>query len=165
MSHIEHRIESKSIVARCGVLTLSDTRTLADDSSGARIRDALEHAGHQVARRELIADEPAQLSLLLDEWTSSEAIITTGGTGISRRDSTIEVVEAAIDQTIPGFGELFRMLSFREIGSAAMLSRATAGLMRGKPIFALPGSTSAVDLAMKHLIVPELRHLLGQLRK
>src|SRR5205807_9835620 len=162
MAYQEHVRDAQALSARCAVVTLSDTRTPETDRSGKRIRELLEGDAHAVARYQLISDEPATLHALLTELLSEnelDAVITNGGTGISRRDTTIEVVETHLDQVLPGFGELFRFLSFHEIGSGAMLSRAIGGVARGKLLFAMPGSTPAVELAMTKLIVPELKHL------
>jgi len=168
MAYLDHVRESEQVVARCAVITLSDTRTLETDKSGRRIRELLETEHHDVVRHEIIPDEASQLQTLLTGLLSVrdlDVVLTNGGTGISRRDTTIEVVETYLDQTLPGFGELFRMLSFADIGSGAILSRAIGGVARGKLLFALPGSTGAVELAMTKLILPELRHLVHEMRK
>lgn len=168
MAYQAHLRDARSISARCAIITLSDTRKPETDKSGKRIRELLETAGHSVARYELIPDDLGALHALLTEMLSGqdlEAVLTNGGTGVSRRDTTIEVVETHLDQTLPGFGELFRMLSWQEIGSGAMLSRAVGGISRGKMLFAMPGSTGAVELAMTKLILPELKHLVHELRK
>ena len=168
MAYQEHITSAREIVARCAVVTLSDTRTAGTDKSGQRIRELVAQAGHQAARYDLIKDDPAELEpllLALRADDSVDVILTNGGTGIAARDRTIDVVEKMFDQALPGFGELFRMLSWEQIGSGAMLSRAAAGVSRRKPIFAMPGSTKAVDLAMTRLILPELRHILWELRK
>lgn len=168
MAYQEHLRVSESISARCAIITLSDTRTEETDKSGRRIRELLENAGHAVSRYRLIPDDLSALHALLTEVLASpdlDAVLTNGGTGVSRRDTTVEVVETHLDQTLPGFGELFRMLSWQEIGSGAMLSRAVGGVARGKLLFAMPGSTGAVELAMTKLILPELRHLVHELRK
>jgi molybdenum cofactor biosynthesis protein B len=147
------------------VVTVSDTRTPETDTSGQAIADLLEEAGHIVTGRALLPDEPAEVSGLVRDLLARadvQAVITTGGTGVSRRDSTYEAITALIDKELPGFGELFRMISFREIGAAAMLSRATAGIAGGRVIFALPGSEHAVRLAMRQLIVPELGHVVRE---
>jgi molybdenum cofactor biosynthesis protein B len=167
MSVAAHRAHSPAVVRAC-VLTISDTRTLATETSGRTIADLLEAAGHQVVARDLVRDEPAEITGLVRSWidrAEADAIITTGGTGISGRDSTAEAVAALFDKPLPGFGELFRMLSFAEIGAAAMLSRATAGVAGRVAIFLLPGSEAAVRLAMTRLILPELRHVVGELRR
>ncbi|MHC5025831.1 MAG: MogA/MoaB family molybdenum cofactor biosynthesis protein [Planctomycetota bacterium] len=151
----------------CAVLTISDSRTKAQDRSGDRIVERLVAADHVVDRRALVKDEPDQIAAQLEAWRDEDgvrAIITTGGTGVSLRDTTVEVVRSMIDIELDGFGELFRMLSYEEIGAAAMLSRAVAGIAPGRLpvgtlIFALPGSVAAVTLAMDKLIVPQLRHL------
>src|SRR5207237_1740063 len=139
------------------VMTLSDTRTPDTDKSGARIRELLEADRHAVVFYRVLKDDPNALQELLIELLDRndiDAILTNGGTGVSRRDHTIEVVQRRLDQPLPGFGELFRMLSWEQIGSGAMLSRAVGGVARGKLLFGLPGSTSAVELAMTRLILP-----------
>ncbi|QOV89587.1 MogA/MoaB family molybdenum cofactor biosynthesis protein [Humisphaera borealis] len=168
MSYQQHQAQAAVIVAGIAIVTLSDTRTEADDTSGQSIRKSVEHAGHIVARYQLIRDEPAELRVVLEALladASVDVILTNGGTGISRRDQTIDVIERVIDKPLPGYGELFRMLSWEQIGSGAMLSRACGGVARGKLLFAMPGSTKAVELAMSRLILPELKHLLKELRK
>lgn len=173
MAHDQHVRAANDVVARCGVITLSDTRTPDTDSSGGMIRAMLTEAGHQVARYELIPDDPSRLTPLLDEILAStdvDAVITNGGTGIARRDQTVAVVERRITQPLPGFGELFRMLSWEQVGASAMLSRAVGGIAHdsggvGKPVFALPGSAKAVELAMSKLVLPAVRHILWELRK
>jgi molybdenum cofactor biosynthesis protein B len=149
---------------RCGIITISDTRTPEDDTSGAAIRDALMAQGHAIVGYNVVKDEPAQIVALVRELNAAgcKVIITNGGTGIARRDSTFEAVDALLEKRLPGFGELFRMLSYQDIGPAAMLSRATAGVYRGTLIFCLPGSTGAVRLAMDKLIMPELDHLVWE---
>lgn len=167
MSVAEHRAHSPAHVA-CFVLTVSDTRTLATETSGRTIAELLAREGHTVTGRAVVRDEPAEVTRVLrDEIARGEAraIITTGGTGIAKRDSTYEAVTALLDKRLDGFGELFRMLSFQEIGSAAMLSRATAGVSGGRAIFMLPGSEAAVRLAMERLILPELGHVVRELTK
>ena len=164
----QHKSAAERIVAHCAVVTLSDTRDEQSDTSGRRIRELLAEGGHHVARYAVIPDDPARLEALLDELVHArdiDAILTNGGTGISRRDQTIDVIERLIDHPLPGFGELFRMLSWDQIASGAMLSRAAGGVARGKLLFATPGSTAAVELAMTKLILPELKHLLGELHK
>jgi molybdenum cofactor biosynthesis protein B len=168
MSVRQHRDHSKGLKARCAIVTLSDTRTPDTDISGHKIRELLTTDGHGVAQYDLIPDNPDRLRALLNQLLDNpeiDAIITNGGTGVSPRDQTIPIIEATLDVTLPGFGELFRMQSFHEIGSAAMLSRATGGIARNKLLFALPGSPAAVELGMKKLLLPEISHLLGQLRK
>jgi molybdenum cofactor biosynthesis protein B len=168
MSYAQHQSESKSIAARAAIITLSDTRTKATDTSGSAISLQLTGAGHFVLAYHLIPDEPAALNVLLDQLLANpeiDVILTNGGTGISQRDQTIDVLSRRIERPLPGFGELFRMLSWAEIGSGAMLSRACGGVLKGKLLFAMPGSTKAVELAMSRLIIPELQHLLRELRK
>ncbi len=168
MAYDAHLQQSSEIAARCAVITLSDTRTAATDKSGQAILQALKDAGHNVASYEVLPDDAAKLLAALEAAIARDdldAIITNGGTGISERDRTIPTIEQILDQALPGFGELFRMLSWEQIGSGAMLSRALAGMANRKMIFALPGSTKAVELAMSRLILPELRHLIHELRK
>lgn len=164
----QHQSDARHIAVGCAVLTLSDTRTVDTDKSGQRMRELLKADGHLVAYYEVLPDDPQRLRTELELLLSNHdihAILTNGGTGISRRDQTIGVIEQVIETPLPGFGELFRMLSWQQIGSGAMLSRAAGGIARGKLFFALPGSTAAVELAMTKLILPEIRHLLGELRK
>ena len=167
MSVDAHRTAAPQVV-RCFVLTVSDTRTLATETSGRAIASLLDEAGHTVTDRQIVRDEPAEVARLLRQQVDggrADVIITTGGTGISARDSTYEAAVAIFDKQLTGFGELFRVLSFQEIGSAAMLSRATAGIVGRVAIFLLPGSEAAVRLAMTRLILPELGHVVGELRK
>jgi molybdenum cofactor biosynthesis protein B len=164
----DHARNADSLAARCAVITLSDTRTAETDKSGRRIRELLEDEGHAVAHYQILRDEPQPLAGTLEALLSRgdvDAVLTNGGTGVGRRDQTIGVIEKTIEQPLPGFGELFRMLSWQQIGSGAMLSRAAGGIARGKLLFAMPGSTAAVELAMTKLILPEVRHLLMELRK
>lgn len=168
MSHTDHKSAATAISTRCAVITLSDTRTVETDKSGKRVIELLTAAGHTAVKYHVMKDEPTLLQPVLENLLAGGAvdvILTTGGTGISRRDATVGVIESLLDQPLPGFGELFRMLSWQEIGSAAMLSRAVGGIGGGKVIFAMPGSTAAVELAMTKLVLPELQHLLGELRK
>jgi molybdenum cofactor biosynthesis protein B len=167
VSHIDHKAHGPASVA-CFVLTVSDTRTPETDSSGRAIRELLTAARHTVAGQAIVRDEPASVrEHVLEQCASAmtQVIITTGGTGITSRDGTYEAVTALIEKRLDGFGELFRMLSFQEIGSAAMMSRATAGTVKGKVVFVLPGSENAVRLAMTRLIIPELAHVVQQVRK
>jgi molybdopterin adenylyltransferase len=164
MSHTEHKQLSPAI-AHCYILTISDTRTLATDSSGRTICDLLWAEGHQVTGRKIVRDEPEQVREAIAAQLANQdvqVIITTGGTGITSRDTTYETISALLDKKLDGFGELFRMLSYEEIGSAAMLSRAVGGLATGKVVLALPGSEGAVRLAMTKLILPELGHLVRE---
>ena len=167
MGVTDHKAQAPASVG-CFVLTVSDTRTIATDTSGRAIRDLLEGAGHQVVGATLVRDEPDQVTGVIRRQLadpSTRVIVTTGGTGITSRDGTFEAVDRLLEKRLTGFGELFRMLSFQEIGSAAMLSRAAAGTVGAKAIFVLPGSENAVRLAMTRLIVPELGHVVQQLNK
>lgn len=150
------------------VLTVSTSRIGATDKSGPLLRGLLEAAGHHVAGHGIVVDDPAAIGAALDAALGDPAVqvvVLTGGTGISARDCTPAVVRPRLDRLLPGFGELFRLLSWQEIGSAAMLSDAVAGIAGGKPVFALPGSTGACRLAMEKLILPELGHLTAELGK
>ncbi|MBX6341733.1 MAG: molybdenum cofactor biosynthesis protein MoaB [Thermomicrobiaceae bacterium] len=163
----EHRERAPASV-RCAVVTVSDTRTPETDVSGAMIRERLEAAGHVVLDYRIVRDEPEQIGALLDALAARgdcDAIIFNGGTGIARRDTTYDVVSARLDKRIDGFGELFRALSYDQIGPAAMLSRATAGVYRGAIVILTPGSSNAVDLALTKLILPELAHMVYEIRK
>ncbi len=167
MSHLDHKATSPASV-RCYVLTISDTRTPATDTSGRAIAELLEAAGHDVAGRSIVKDDPeairSTIAKQLDASTA-QVIITTGGTGITSRDSTYEVVCNLLDKRLEGFGELFRMLSYQEIGPSAMLSRACAGTAQGKIVVSLPGSENAVRLGMTKLLLPELGHLVRELSR
>jgi len=143
-----------------GVLTASDSRSAETDESGRLIRDLLTAAGHRVEYSEVLPDDPARIrKALLDNLQNLDAIIVNGGTGIAARDSTIEAVRVLLDKELEGFGELFRMLSFQEIGAAAMMSGAVAGVRHGKFVAAIPGSPDACRLAMEKLLIPELGHI------
>lgn len=153
---------------RCAVITVSDTRDGSSDRSGALIRELLFAAGHETRVYSIVPDDPARIGGLLRELSGEggvDAVLMNGGTGISPRDTTVETVTSLLDRTLPGFGELFRMLSWEEIGAAAMLSRAVAGHIGRVAVFSMPGSTGAVRLAMEKLILPELGHVIQQLRK
>jgi molybdopterin adenylyltransferase len=144
------------------VITVSDTRTLENDTGGQTVIDHLLAAGHLLHSRHIIRDEPQPMRELLTTLCNEldlRAILLTGGTGISSRDQTYETVTALLDKSLPGYGELFRQLSYTEIGPAAILSRATGGVMRGKVVLTMPGSPNGVKLAMEKIIVPQLRHL------
>jgi len=167
MSHEAHRAEAPASV-RCQIVTISDTRTLDTDTSGRAIADLLRQAGHEVLERVVVKDDRAAIRAVLVEMldrADARAVITTGGTGISSRDNTFEVVNGLLEKRLDGFGELFRMLSYQEIGPAAMLSRACAGSARGKLVAALPGSEPAVRLAMTKLLLPELGHLVREVTR
>jgi molybdenum cofactor biosynthesis protein B len=164
---VGHRAAAPDSV-RCAVLTISDTRTEDTDTSGGVIRDMLRLTGHKVADYQIVPDDPEIIQRMLTEWIGNEdiqAILTNGGTGISARDTTYDAIAALLQKRIDGFGELFRMLSWQEIGAAAMLSRAVAGVAGNTLVVAMPGSTNAVRLAMTKLIVPELGHLVYEIDK
>lgn len=162
-----HREEKR--VAKCMVITISDTRDQSTDKSGDLIQAYLKEAGHEVIDRVIIPDEESSIEQVVKEGSlrsQVDVILTSGGTGISRRDVTIETVEKLFDKHITGFGELFRMLSYTEdIGSAAIMSRASAGVVNNKAVFSMPGSSAAVKLAMEKLIMPELSHVVFELNK
>jgi len=151
---------------RCFVLTISDTRTPATDASGDAIVETLTAAGHAITGRAIVPDDPGAVRAAVGgQALAAEAIITTGGTGITARDSTFEAISSLLDKRLDGFGELFRMLSYEQIGSAAMLSRACAGTIGRCAVFSLPGSEAAVRLAMTTLIVPEIGHVVRELNR
>ena len=165
MSVEQHRKDVPANL-RCAVLTISDTRTSSTDASGDAIAHALTGAGHSVVSRQIVHDDPSTVR----DWVSAAAtdvsvIVTTGGTGITSRDSTYEALVGLLDKRLDGFGELFRMLSYEQIGSAAMLSRACAGTIGSTAVFALPGAKQAVELAMEKLILPEIGHVLRELQR
>lgn len=154
--------------ARCAVITVSDTRTLENDTGGQGVSERLTAAGHVVAERAIIRDEPGPMRELLERLTGREdidAVLLTGGTGISSRDQTFETVSGMLDKPLPGYGEIFRMLSYQEIGPAAILSRAVGGLVGRTVVLTMPGSPAAVRLAMEKIIVPQLPHLLREARR
>jgi len=166
-SDAEHKRQAPAIV-RCYVITISDTRTEDTDDSGRAICTHLEAAGHTIAGRAIVRDDARLVRGTIERQLASldvDAIICTGGTGISSRDTTFEAVDSLIEKHLDGFGELFRMLSYQEIGAAAMMSRATAGLAAGRIVIALPGSEAAVRLAMDRLVLPEIGHLVQQAKK
>ena len=166
MSYHTHKALSRETPIRCAVITISDTRTEATDKSGALMKERLLAAGHDVAAYHLVPDEPDAITALVRKLAGDiDVILLNGGTGISRRDTTFEALTGLFEKTLPGFGELFRMLSFEEIGAGAMLSRATAGVYREAVIFPTPGSTGAVRLAMDRLILPEMAHLVWELAR
>jgi molybdenum cofactor biosynthesis protein B len=158
-----HRKDAPKSV-RCFVLTISDTRTLDTDTSGNAIVAALETAGHVVAGRQIVRDDPSAVQAAV-KAASADVVITTGGTGITSRDGTYEALSAMFEKKLDGFGELFRMLSYEQIGSAAMMTRACAGVIGRTAVFSLPGSEHAVRLAMEKLIVPEMGHVVRELRR
>jgi molybdopterin adenylyltransferase len=163
----QHRSEGPPVV-RCAVITVSDTRTLETDVGGRTIVELLSAAGHEIADRQITRDDPAQIGQLLaelDRRADIDAILLTGGTGIGSRDQTFETVSGLLSKPLPGYGELFRMLSYEQVGAAAMLSRAIGGLMGRKVLLTMPGSVAAVQLAMEKLILPELSHLVREARR
>ena len=167
MSVAEHKAHAPVSVS-CFVLTVSDTRTEANDTGGQAIRELLQTNNHVVTGHAIVRDDPAAVAVAVNVCladAATQVIITTGGTGITSRDGTYEAIDALLEKRLTGFGELFRMLSYEQIGPAAMMSRATAGRTKDKAIFVLPGSPDAVRLAMTKLILPELGHVVQQLRR
>lgn len=166
-SDVEHKAQAPQSVS-CYIITVSDTRSEATDASGRAIVELLTGAGHQIAGRTIVRDDAALVRSTIERqlaYKASQVIITTGGTGITSRDGTYEAIDGLLEKRLDGFGELFRMLSFEQIGAAAMLTRATAGTLQRTAIFVLPGSEHAVRLAMTRLILPELGHVLQQLSR
>jgi molybdopterin adenylyltransferase len=162
----EHKEKAQKTV-RCFVITVSDSRDENTDTSGQTIKQFLSAAGHHAAGYRIVKDEPVEIAALLEEVLGKadvEAVIVNGGTGIAPRDGTYEVVSRFLDKKLDGFGEIFRYLSYLDIGSAAIMSRAAAGTARGKVLISLPGSKGAVALAMEKLILPEIRHMVSQLQ-
>ena len=149
------------------IVTVSDTRTPETDVSGSLIRELAEAAGHRIEGYRIVKDEPDEVEAALRDFTGGAAqlVIFNGGTGISQRDRTYDVISRALEKTLPGFGEIFRMLSYEEVGAAAMLSRATAGVHNGTVVVSTPGSPNAVRLAMEKLILPEIQHLAWELTR
>lgn len=159
--------DSNAIAVNCAVITVSDTRTVATDKSGRIIQQLLQDVNHNIVEYTIIKDEIPQIQawlLKLDANDNIDAIIINGGTGIAPRDTTYDVVSSWLEKSLPGFGEIFRWLSYQEIGSRAIASRAVAGVKNSKLIFSIPGSSNAVKLAMSELILPELNHLIKQLQ-
>lgn len=169
MSAEEHKAQAAASheSVPIAIVTVSDTRTADTDRSGQTIRALAEEAGHTIVGYRIVKDEPEQVQAALEEFASGPAqmIIFNGGTGVSRRDQTYDVLARALEKELPGFGEIFRMLSHAEIGSAAMMSRATAGIYRGCAVISVPGSTNAVKLAMTQLVLPEIRHLAWEMTR
>jgi molybdopterin adenylyltransferase len=165
---VEKHREASPEKIRVAVLTVSDTRTPETDTGGNIIVELMQGAGHEISHREIVKDDAPRIEVVLQELLADagvDAIITTGGTGISARDTTYEIVSRRIDKKLDGFGELFRVLSYEEIGAAAMLSRAVAGASGSMFLACLPGSSNAVRLAVEKLLVPEISHLVFELRK
>jgi molybdopterin adenylyltransferase len=164
---LEHKATAPRTVG-CWVLTVSDTKTPETDTSGALIRKLLTDAGHPVVGSSIVRDEPKDVQRVIREACASDAVkvvIATGGTGITSRDSTYEAIDAMLDKRLPGFGELFRMLSYQEIGAAAMLSRAQLGIHARRIVVSLPGSPNACRLALEKLLIPELPHLVREVSR
>lgn len=167
MTHQPHP-DLPGLTVSCAVITVSDTRSPQTDNSGQRIEQLLVAARHTIGFYAIVKDEPEQIRAQLASFgqrADLDVAIFNGGTGIAPRDTTYEAIASLLEKTLPGFGELFRYLSYQEIGSRAMASRAIAGVYQGKLIFSLPGSTNAVQLAIEKLILPELTHLVEQLRQ
>lgn len=166
MSVAEHKEKGKKSVG-CFVLTVSDTRDESSDQSGQLIKNLLAEQGHPLVGYRIVKDEPAEIESLLKQTLANsavEAVVVNGGTGIAPRDGTYEVIDRFLEKRLDGFGEIFRFLSYQDIGSAAIMSRAVAGSAKGKVLISLPGSRGAVELAMRRLILPELGHLVSQLQ-
>lgn len=167
MSAVPHP-DTAALSVSCAVITVSDTRTMETDRSGQAIKTLLQESGHTIASYTLVPDEPVQVrSQIMDlsQRLDVSAILLNGGTGIAPRDTTYDAIAGLLDKTLPGFGEIFRWLSYQDIGSRAMASRAIAGTLGNTLIFSMPGSTNAVTLALQQLILPELRHLVSQLNQ
>lgn len=167
MSLEDHKAKEKRVT--CMVVTISDTRNDLTDKSGQLVVQLLEKSGHHVVIKKIVSDEETEIKHVIDDGRGNpdiDAILTNGGTGIANRDVTIETVKSMLDKEIPGFGELFRSLSYSEdIGSAAILSRAIAGIANHTAVFSMPGSSGAVRLAMERLILPELSHVVHEVKK
>lgn len=167
MSVEDHKSKAPKSV-NLAIITVSDTRTEADDSSGMAIADIMARAGHSIVRRAIVKDEIEEIQKALRELIEDngvQAVVMNGGTGIARRDVTLEAVTPFVEKSIPGFGELFRALSFNQVGSAAMMSRASAFVTERKIVFCLPGSEKAVGLAVEKLIAPELGHMVWEAQR
>lgn len=163
----QHRREASKTV-RCAVITVSDTRTLENDRGGQMLAESLAAAGHTIMRREIVPDDPNRIRAVIEELADAaalDAILITGGTGIAARDQTYETVSGLLTKTLPGYGELFRMLSYEDIGPAAMLSRTIGGVVGQVVLLTMPGSPAAVRLALDKLILPELAHVVYEARK
>jgi molybdenum cofactor biosynthesis protein B len=168
LSHGGHHHRHATLKAAVALLTVSDSRSEETDETGLAARRLLEKAGHRVVEYEILPDEPDHIRRQLRKWLERarcDCIIVMGGTGISPRDRTYEAVSGMLELRLDGFGELFRALSYEQIGSAAMLSRAVGGVIEGRLLFSLPGARAAVELALEKLIVPQMGHLLSELRR
>ena len=164
----KHHRETAAKALGVFVLTVSDTRTAETDRSGRLLLELVEGAGHRITGSAIVPDDPGRIQAAVQlavEEHDTDAVLITGGTGISRRDTTADTVRPMLRKVLDGYGELFRMLSFREIGAAAMLSRAVAGIIADRVVFVMPGSSGAVKLAMNELILPEIGHIVRELRK
>jgi molybdenum cofactor biosynthesis protein B len=164
---VEHRATAPRSIG-CWVLTVSDTKTPDTDTSGQLIRTLLTDAGHQVVGSSIVRDEPKDVQRVIREACANDevrAVLVTGGTGVTSRDSTYEAIEAMLDKRLPGFGELFRMLSYQEIGAAAMMSRAQLGVHARRIVVSMPGSPNACRLALEKLVIPELSHLIREVSR
>ena len=164
---LEHKATAPRSIG-CWVLTVSDTKTPETDTSGQLIRKLLADAGHQVVGSSIVRDEPKDVQRVIREACANDqvrAVLVTGGTGVTSRDSTYEAIEALLDKRLPGFGELFRMLSYQEIGSAAMMSRAQLGVHASRIVVSMPGSPNACRLALEKLVIPELSHLIREVSR
>ena len=167
MGHREHE-KMAAASLKVGVMTFSDTRLAADDKSGAILQEILKAGGLTISAYEVVKEDPELMLASLQTWLSRpdlDAIVTTGGTGLTARDGTVEVARRLFSKELDGFGELFRLISYQQIGTAAMLSRATAGLASGKMLICLPGSSKAVRLAATRLILPQLPHMLWEIKR
>jgi len=164
---LEHKATAPRSIG-CWVLTVSDTKTPDTDTSGQLIRKLVTDAGHQVVGSSIVRDEPKDVQRVIREACANDAVravLVTGGTGVTSRDSTYEAIEAMLDKRLPGFGELFRMLSYQEIGSAAMMSRAQLGVHARRIVVSMPGSPNACRLALEKLVIPELSHLIREVSR
>lgn len=165
MTHLEHKKEALRDL-KCAVVTVSDTRTEETDDSGRIIQEALRNEGHNISMYRIVKDEASLIrEAVLESLEISDVVICNGGTGIGPRDVTVEALVPLMSRILEGFGEIFRTLSYKEIGSSAMLSRAIAGVVEDNLVFCLPGSPNAVKVAMEELVLPEMGHVLSQVRK
>ncbi len=165
--HEHHQKAEELPPVRIAVITISDSRTEETDANGQYLKEQIKNSGFVLSAYHIIRDEPEEIEALLEELVRSDAqiILTNGGTGISKRDSTYDVISKKLEKTLLGFGELFRMLSFEQVGAAAFLSRAAAGIYHGKVIISTPGSPAAVQLAWERLIAPEIQHLAWEMSR
>ncbi len=162
-----HEISAKMAPARIAIVTVSDTRSPETDMNGQFLMEQIEQAGCLVSSYHIVRDEPSEIKTLLEKIRSTDAqiVIFNGGTGLSKRDTTYDVLSRYFEKNLPGFGEIFRILSYQQVGAAAMFSRASAGLYQGKVIFSIPGSPAAVQLAWEKLIAPEVQHLAWEINR